>query len=102
MSNVSFPKISDFFNLSNNTNMFRMFTDAWTTVFGIWFFAMVIGVIGGALYVKTESTIGTVVFYIVSTLLLGSILEPSFVYFAGIICMLSIGFVLYMLFVRTE
>ena len=100
MTNITFPKLSDLINVSEPLNWTRMFTYAWTDIFGLWFFAMVVGVIGGALYMKYDNALGTFVWFIVMGIFLGSIINAGILYIFGILCMFILGFLLYRVFIN--
>jgi len=105
-TDIDLPDITDVFDTSNpsNTNFFDMFTYVFVQFLGVWFFALLIGAIGGALYIKTENTPMTIVYFMVMTALLGGfyphgVLPEVFVYIVGIIVAFVLGFLLYQLFV---
>lgn len=108
--NITLPKLSDLINGSvTPPNVARVFTYPWVTFLGGWFFAIVIGIIGGALHMKQKNTMVTVVYFIIMTSIFNSVLfiDPdglipsaaSFVYFVGILAAFVIGYLLYQLFV---
>jgi hypothetical protein len=108
-NDTDLPKITDVFDPSNPsaTNFFDMFTYVFVHFLGVWFFAFIIGVLGGALYIKTENTSITLVYFIVMTVLLGGfypngVLPVIFVYVIGVIAAFVLGFLLYQLFVGTK
>jgi len=108
---IDLPGIQDIIDPSNGfpIDILRLFTYAWVTTLGGWFFAGVIGVLGAALYIKYDNAIVSVIFFILMTLLLGPVLlavDPNidipsasaFVYMIGIFCCFAVGFLLYNLF----
>lgn len=108
--NITLPKLSDLINGSDlPPNVARVFTYVWVTFLGGWFFAIVIGIIGGALQMKQKNTMATVVYFIIMTSIFNSVLfiDPegaipsasAFVYFVGVMAAFVIGFLLYQLFV---
>ena len=110
--NITVPKLTDVFNGSNFTNahdILRMFTYPWVEMLGGWFFAMVIGFLAAALYIKYENAMIPVVFSIVMCILFGAVLRvttpalPSasiFIYIVAVLAAFAIGFMLYELFVK--
>lgn len=111
--NATVPRLSDVLNGSENPpNMLRLFTYPWVFYFGGWFFAFLIGALGGALYVKTNNVIPSVVLFIVFLIFFGEVLAaepygamPSadvFVTVIGIFCSFAVGFVFYRLYVGRE
>jgi hypothetical protein len=100
-TNVTIPKITDVFN-NTSRNPARLFTYPWVEFLGPWFFAMLIGALSGALFMKYQKPIVPVVFFIVCTLLLGRVLPEGFIYVVGLIGSFVIGFVLYNLFMKQE
>jgi len=97
-TNTTLPKLTDIFNNSSR-NPTRVFTYPWVEFLGGWFFAIVIGAIASALYVKYQKPIVPVVFFVIMTLLLGRVMPDNFVYIVGIITGFVIGFVLYQLYI---
>ena len=113
--NISLPKLSDVLNGSDvPMNFMQIFTYAWVWFLGGWFFAALIGAFGAALYIKYDNPMPAVVFFIISILLLGGtggiffVSTPNmpdasvFVYIVGLLSAVTIGIVLYMLFVSKK
>jgi glycerol uptake facilitator-like aquaporin len=106
-TNVSFPKITDVFRLGEDINFYDVFFYVYIQVLGIWFFAFILGAIGGAIYIKTENTAVTAAFFIIATVLLGGIypvgvLPNIFVYIIGLFVAFILGLLLYNFFIRGE
>lgn len=107
-NSTNLTKLSDVLNESN-LNMTRIFIEPWILFLGGWFFAAVIGVLAGALYIKQHNIVPPLVLFIVMTLLFSGVLmtDPAgdltsaetFVYIIGIMGAFAIGFVFYQLFV---
>ena len=110
-NNITLPKITDVINTSDMPNgIANIFTYIWIWFLGGWFFAIIIGVIGAALYVKYENIMVTIAWYVVAIGFLGGttgILSvetsvPSavmFAYVVGIFAAVGIGILLYRFFV---
>lgn len=101
MSNATLPKISDIFS-DTEFQWSRIFTEAWIQVFGLWFFAMVLGVIGGAIYMKFENTMVTLIYFLLVGIILSSILSAGVLYVLGLMIAFGIGFLLYNVFIKKE
>lgn len=110
--NISIPKVTDVINTSHfPMNFMQIFTYIWVWFMGGWFFAGVIGVIGGALYIKTNNVLSTVAFYIIMVVLLTPVLRATgttiisaegFIYMVGLIVGVAIGFSIYKLMIYNK
>jgi len=99
-----FPKLSDLFNMSDlsNTNWLDIFTYIWIAFLGSWFFGMVVGAIGAALYIKYNNAIVTIAYFIIASALLSAVLPSIFLFIVGIIVGLVIGVLFYQAFISKE
>lgn len=99
-----FPKFTDLFNMSDlpNTNWLDMFTYIWISFMGDWFYGMIIGAIGAALYVKYENAPVTITYFIVMTALFTAVLPSIFLFIVGSITGITIGIVFYEVFFRRD
>jgi len=95
--NFTFPKLTDVINVSDPANIQWMdiFTYIWIVFLGNWFFGMVIGVIGVALYIKFDKPVPVIVFYIVMALLFQAVLPGILLTIIGILSGFAIGILLY-------
>lgn len=113
--NITYPKLTDVFNNTSGLpfNVMQMFTYAWVWFLGGWFFAGIIGVIGGALYEKYDNMMVPIVFFIIMIVFFGGVLEatpvlsplPSadgFTFILGLIVAFGIGIALYQLFINSR
>jgi len=112
--NITVPKITDIFNTSDIPfNILQLFTYAWIWFLGGWFIAGVIGVLGGALYLKYNNAMVPLAFFIVMMAVFGGVLQatptisglPSaegFMYILGLIVAFGIGIILYMFFINVR
>lgn len=112
---MSIPKLSDLFNNNNSTppvDLLQIFTYMWVWFLGGWFFAGVIGVIAGSLYMKYDNAMVPSVFLILMILLLNGVFfaQPDnglpsaegFVYISGILVSIVVGLVIYGLFIKDD
>ena len=101
--NITLPNIMDVINISDTPpNVLQTFTYAWVWFLGPWFFAGVIGVLAGALYIKMENAMVPVTFVMVMSILFGAVLEQSpggglpsaegFVAIIGLLAAFAVGF----------
>ena len=109
---ITLPKLTDVFNFSELPVAFlRVFTYVWVWFLGGWFFAGIIGVLAGILYLKYDNALVPISFLIVMLLFFGEVLTavPSlssmppasiFLYVVGILAAFGIGIALYMLFIN--
>ena len=95
------PKISNVLN-NSSLNPARVFTEPWILFMGGWFFALVIGALSGALYIKYENALVPIVFFVICSLLLSPVMPDGFIGIVGIIAGFAIGFLLYKLYVKEE
>lgn len=100
-TNTTIPKLTDIFNNSSR-NPTRIFTFPWVDFLGGWFFALVIGALASALYIKYQKPIVPIVFFVVCSLLMGNVMPENFIYIVGIIASFVFGFLLYQVFVSKE
>ena len=102
--NFSFPKLTDLFNVSDieHVNWLGFTTSLWVAVFGNWFFAMVIGVIGAGVYIKYENATVAAVYFIVMGILFGAVLPFLFLTLIGLIGGFTVGILLYQVFISKE
>jgi hypothetical protein len=94
---TDYPDLTDV--IDPDTDQFdwaRIFTYAWVWALGGWFFAMVLGVIGGALYVYYKSMEITVAYFIIILLIFGAVTQ-NIGYVVGIMVALIIGYLFYRL-----
>lgn len=96
-----FPDLTDLFEFGDiaNADWLSMATYLWVAVFGNWFFAMVIGVIGAAIFIKYDNTMITSVYFIVMGLLFGAVLPFLFLTIIGIFAGFSVGILFYQVFI---
>ncbi len=99
MTNITFPKLTDLINVSDPLNWTRLFTYGWFEIFGVWAIAMFVGVIGGALYMKYDNALGTMIWFIIMGIFLGGLLDAGVLYIFGVISMFILGFLLYQVFI---
>jgi len=102
--NYSFPKITDLFNMTNITdvNWLGFTTHLWVAIFGNWFFAMLIGVIGAGLYIKFENATYATVYFIIMGILFGAVLPFLFLTLIGLIGGFTVGILLYQVFISKD
>ena len=95
------PKLTDLINMSdiNNMDWFGVTTYLWIELFGTWFFAMVIGVIGAGIYIKYDNVMFTMVYFLVFGLLLSQVLPFMFLTIIGIFGGFAVGILLYQVFI---
>ena len=100
-TNTTLPKLLDYFN-NTSRNPAQIATVVWVDFLGGWFFAFVVGVIAGALYVKQRKVMPAVAFVVICNLLLGAVLPTEFIYIVGLLVATSLGIILYQLYVKEE
>ena len=113
--NITVPKITDLFNETSDVpfNLLHMFTYVWIWFLGGWFIAGVIGVLGGALYIKYDNAMVPIAFFIVMMSVFGGVLSatplmsglPSaepFKFLLGLIVAFGIGISLYLFYVNSK
>ena len=100
-TNITLPKLTDVLNNSSR-NVTQIFTVVWVNMLGGLFFAIVLGVIASALYIKTRKVMVPIAFFCIGNLLLGAVMPTNFIYIVGLIVAFSLGFMLYQLFISKE
>jgi hypothetical protein len=96
-NDTDLPKITDIINPDTNTfDWARVFTYAWVWALGGWFFALILGVIGGAIYIQSKRLEVTAAYFIIVLILYASITQ-NIGYVVGIVIALIIGFLFYRL-----
>jgi len=100
-TNTTLPKLFDYINNSSR-NPAQLLTVTWVNFLGGWFFAFIVGVIAGALYVKTRKIITPIAFVVVCNLLLGAVLPTEFIYIVGLLVATGLGLILYNLYVKED
>ena len=102
VNDTSFPKLTDIFNYSDfeNINYFDVFTHLWVSLLGQWFFGMLIGAIGAALYVKYNNAPITLVYFLVMSLLFSAVLPAMFLFLVGALSGILIGIAIYLTFIK--
>ena len=85
-----------------NVNWLGFTTYLWTAIFYNWFFAMVIGVIGAGVYIKSENATYAAVYFIIMGILFGAVLPFFFLTLIGIIGGFTVGILLYQVFISKE
>ena len=99
--NYTFPKITDVINISDpsNINWLDIFTYLWIVFLGNWFFGLVIGAIGCALYIKYDKPLPVIAFYIIMVLLFQAVLPGILLTIIGVFSGFAIGVILYKIFI---
>lgn len=107
---IDIPKLTDLFNNSTGpADITRVLTYAWIYCLGGWFFAIIIGALAAALYIKYNNAMVPVVFLVLMLIFYGSVLTAlplglpaadTFVYIVAVLAAFAIGFMLYKLFVK--
>jgi len=101
LTNETVPKLTDVLNNSDSYfNISQVFTYAWTEFLGVFFFAFIIGVLGGALFLKTENALVTTVYFMLMGIFFAALLPANFIYIIGIISVFIIGFLLFRIFIK--
>ncbi|HUT00429.1 MAG TPA: hypothetical protein VMY59_08945 [Candidatus Thermoplasmatota archaeon] len=104
------PRLTDLVDNSRvpNIDFLRIFTYAWSWFLGGWFFAIVLGGLAGALYIKYNNTTVPLVFLLLMVILFGGIFSATpvgimsaefFTFIVVVLAAFSIGFLLYTFFV---
>lgn len=102
-TNVTLPKITDLFNNTGTTqNLMQVFTYFWSYIFGAYFVGAVVAVLGVALYIKYENATVAIVWFIICGFLFGAALQSFVLFLFFVIGSVTIGLVLYKLFVTKE
>jgi len=96
-NDTDLPTITDIINPDTDTfDWARVFTYAWVWALGGWFFALILGVIGGAIYIQSKRIEVTAAYFIIVLILYASITQ-NIGYVVGIVIALIIGFLFYRL-----
>lgn len=111
-TSVDIPRLTDILhNGTTTSDIARTLTYAWIWTFGGWFFAIVIGGLAAALYIKYQNAMVPVVFLILMVIFYGGVLSSPvvgfpaadiFVYIVAVLAAFAIGFMLYKLFVGNK
>lgn len=113
-STLDLPKLSDIIDPSEGVpfNMLQLFTYAWTWFLGSWFFALIIGIIGGSLYVRSNNAVYTSVYFVLMAALFTTVLNASpigdlpstaiFMDIIGIFVAFAFGFLIYGLYRKSK
>jgi len=93
------PKITDVVNANSSSTdgifeWSRVFTYAWVWALGGWFFALILGVIGGAIFLQYKRMEVVAAYFIIVLILFGAV-TSSIGYVAGILVALILGFLIY-------
>lgn len=100
-TNTTIPKLTDIFN-NTSRNPARIVTYPWVEFLGPWFFALVIGALAGAVYIKYQKPVVPIVFFVVMILLVNVVMPVNLIYIVGIITGFVIGFIFYQLFISEK
>ncbi len=100
MTNISIPKLTDYFNDTTTTIDFaRMFISPWIYFFGSMFWGILFGAIGAGLYMKSQNIYVTLGYFIVVVSLGYQLFPQELLTIIAIICGLAMGFLLFQLFI---
>ena len=102
-TNTSIPKITDIIDPDLGFNFFNLFTQIWVNFMGPYFYGAIIAVLGIGIYIKYNNATVAVVYFIIMNLLLATVMPSIVSYLIGILGSITIGILLYQLFVsKTE
>jgi len=98
---VNLTDINDFL-VDDPVNWGRMFIAPWVELLGSFFWGGFILVIGMTIYLKTERIEPMAAWFIVSASLGSAVFPSTLLYLLGVLSGVSIGFLLYQLFISTR
>jgi len=101
MPDIHLRNITEYLN-GDTISWARILVDPWLNLFGSMFWGIMVIVIGMVIYEKTERMEPMIVWFIIVSSLGSAVFPANLLYLLGMISGVSLGFLLYKVFMRNN
>ena len=101
MPDIHLKNITEYLN-GDPINWARMLVDPWLNLFGSMFWGIMVIVFGMVIYEKTERIEPMIVWFILTSSLGAAVFPENLLYLLGMISGVSVGFLLYKVFMKNS